>query len=158
MTEGNIFHHLIAYAVPLMLGNVFQLTYNAVDSIIVGRYGGKDALAAVGTSGPVSTIIVLGVSGICMGAGVMMSNFFGQNNMKKLKSEYATTLVSGTLMALLVTALGLIFSRLILRLLQVPEEILRTARARGRREILRSPLAASPGSPGRERDQSPHRS
>ena len=124
MTEGNIFHHLIAYAVPLMLGNVFQLTYNAVDSIIVGRYGGKDALAAVGTSGPVSTIIVLGVSGICMGAGVMMSNFFGQNNMKKLKSEYATTLVSGTIMALLVTALGLIFSRLILRLLQVPEEIL----------------------------------
>ena len=63
MTEGNIPKHLISYSIPLILGNLFQLTYNAVDSIIVGRFIGKEALAAVGVSSPVMNIIILGISG-----------------------------------------------------------------------------------------------
>ena len=77
MTEGNITKHLIAYSIPLILGNLFQLTYNAVDSIIVGRFIGKEALAAVGTANPVMNITVLGISGICIGSSVLMSEFFG---------------------------------------------------------------------------------
>ena len=77
MTEGNILRHLVSYSIPLILGNLFQLTYNAVDSIIVGRFIGKEALAAVGTTSPVMNIIILGISGICIGASVLMSNFFG---------------------------------------------------------------------------------
>ena len=77
MPEGGISRHLISYSSPLILGNLFQLTYNAVDSIIVGRFIGKQALAAVGTASPVMNIIVLGISGICIGASVLMSNFFG---------------------------------------------------------------------------------
>ena len=64
MTEGNITKPLISYSIPLILGNLFQLTYNAVDSIIVGRFIGKDALAAVGTANPVMNITILGISGI----------------------------------------------------------------------------------------------
>ena len=81
MTEGSIPRHIISYSIPLILGNLFQLTYNAVDSIIVGRFIGKDALAAVGTASPVMNIIILGISGICIGASVIMSEFSEQKMM-----------------------------------------------------------------------------
>ena len=71
MTKGNITRHLISFSIPLILGNLFQLTYNAVDSIIVGRFAGENALAAVGTSNPVMNIVILGVTGICIGASAV---------------------------------------------------------------------------------------
>ena len=77
MTEGSVFPHPLSYSVPLILGNLLQLTYNAADSVIAGRFIGKDALAAVGTSSPVMNILILGISGICIGASVIMSEFFG---------------------------------------------------------------------------------
>ena len=64
MTEGSITRHLVHYSVPLILGNLFQLTYNVVDSIIAGRFIGKEALAAEGTANPVMNIVILGISGI----------------------------------------------------------------------------------------------
>lgn len=88
MTEGNIPKHLISYSIPLILGNLFQLTYNAVDSIIVGRFIGKEALAAVGVSSPVMNIIILGISGICIGASVLMSNFFGAKKEELIKRKW----------------------------------------------------------------------
>ena len=84
MTEGKPLKHLIKYAIPLILGNLFQLTYNAVDSIIAGRFIGREALAAAGMASPVINIIILGISGICMGAGVLMSEFFGAGENEKL--------------------------------------------------------------------------
>lgn len=95
MTEGNIPKQLALYSVPLILGNLFQLTYNAVDSVIVGRFIGKEALAAVGTTGPIVNIVILGISGICIGAGVLMSEFFGAKDYPMLKKEMATTSVFG---------------------------------------------------------------
>ena len=71
MTEGSITKHLVDYSIPLILGNMFQLTYNAVDSIIAGRFIGKEALAAEGTASPVMNIVILGISGICMGASAI---------------------------------------------------------------------------------------
>lgn len=124
MTEGNITKHLVSYAVPLILGNLFQLTYNAVDSIVVGRFIGKEALAAVGTANPVMSIIVLGISGICIGASVLMSEFFGAEEYDSLKKEMATTAVFGLYFSVAVAFLGILFSRALLRILQVPEEIL----------------------------------
>ena len=63
MTQGRILGHLLSVAIPLILGNFFQLTYNAVDSIIVGKFAGEGALAAVSAANPVMTIVILGVSG-----------------------------------------------------------------------------------------------
>ncbi len=127
MTEGSIPRHLITYAIPLILGNLFQLTYNAVDSIIVGRFIGKEALAAVGTASPVMNIIILGISGICIGASVLMSNFFGAHEEEMVKREMATTAVFGVYFSLVVVILGMLVTRPLLRALYVPEEILDTA-------------------------------
>ncbi len=127
MTEGNIPRHLISYAIPLILGNLFQLTYNAVDSIIVGRFIGKEALAAVGTTSPVMNIIILGISGICIGASVLMSGFFGAKQEDMVKREMATTAVFGVYFSLIVVALGILVTKPLLKALYVPHEILDTA-------------------------------
>ena len=124
MTEGPIARHLLSYALPLILGNLFQLTYNAVDSIIIGKFAGEDALAAVSAANPVMTIVILGVSGISIGASVLMSRFFGAGDEEKLRREVATTILFGAGASLVVFVFGLIFSGAILRLLNVPQEIL----------------------------------
>ena len=93
MTKGAPLGHLFFYAVPLLLGNWLQLAYNAVDSIIAGRFIGQDALAAEGIAGPVMNLVILAVSGLCIGAGVLMSEAFGAKNEERLKETLATTLL-----------------------------------------------------------------
>ncbi len=124
LTKGNISAELIRFSIPLILGNLFQLTYNAVDSIIVGRFAGEDALAAVGTANPVMNIVILGITGVCIGASVLMSEFFGAGQYEKLKREVSTTLLFGCYFSVAVVLLGLLLSGPIMRLLHVPEEIL----------------------------------
>ncbi|MGN0372642.1 MAG: MATE family efflux transporter [Enterocloster sp.] len=124
MTEGNIRKHLIRYSVPLILGNLFQLTYNVVDSIIAGRFIGKEALAAEGTASPVMNIVILGISGICMGASVLMSEFFGAGDEEKVKREMSTTVIFGCYFSLIVAVLGVLGAKPLLGALHVPEEIL----------------------------------
>lgn len=127
MTEGKIGKHLIGYSIPLILGNLFQLTYNAVDSIIAGRFIGKEALAAVGTASPVMNIIILGISGICIGASVLMSSFFGAKDEEMVRKEMATTAVFGFFFSLAVVVLGILAAKPLLRWMKTPEEILRIA-------------------------------
>ena len=124
MTEGSITRHLLAYALPLILGNFFQLTYNAVDSIIIGKFAGEGALSAVSASNPVMTIVILGVSGISIGASVLMSRFYGAGDHDALRREVATTILFGAACSLAVFALGLCFAPQILRLMNVPADIL----------------------------------
>ncbi len=124
MTEGNIHKHLIRYSIPLILGNLFQLTYNAVDSIIVGRFIGKEALAAEGTSNPIMNIMILGISGICMGASVLMSEFYGAKEFSKIKKELSTISIFGLIFSLFAALLGALCAKTLLLLLQVPTEIL----------------------------------
>lgn len=123
MTSGNIPRHLLNYALPLVLGNIFQLTYNAVDAMIVGRFIGEDALAATGTAGPVMNIVILGISGICIGAGVLMSEFFGAGKEKLLRKELGNTLILGLVFSVLTILVGILATPLIVRALHVPEEI-----------------------------------
>lgn len=127
LTHGSIAPQLIRFSIPLILGNLFQLTYNAVDSIIVGKFAGTEALAAVGTANPVMNIVILGVTGICIGASVLMSEFYGAGRYEELKKEISTTLLFGCYFSLAVVALGLLFSGWILALFGVPEEILGAA-------------------------------
>ena len=77
MTSGKITPLLINFTIPLVLGNLFQLTYNAADSIIVGKFVGEEALAAVGTSNPLMTLAILFINGMCLGAGILVSTAFG---------------------------------------------------------------------------------
>ena len=123
MTKGGAAGHLLRYAVPLMLGNWFQLAYNAVDSIIAGRFIGKDALAAEGIAGPVMNLVILGITGVCLGAGVLMSEFFGAKDGESLRRELATTVLSGTAACTVVALLGALFTPTILQACAVPREI-----------------------------------
>lgn len=124
MTTGSPLTHLWRYALPLLLGNWLQLSYNAIDSIIAGRFIGKDALAAEGIAGPVMNLVILAITGLCIGAGILMSESFGGKDFKKLKQTLATTLMFGLLLTIAVAGLGLMLAPWILRALEVPEEIL----------------------------------
>ena len=124
MVRGGIAKSLVAFAVPLVLGNLFQLAYNAVDGMVVGRFAGDGALAAVGTADPVMNLLILGVTGLCIGAGVLMSNFFGAGDYASLKKELAAMLALGMGLAALILVLGLALSRPIFLLMQVPAEVM----------------------------------
>ena len=124
MTEGSIARHLTAYALPLILGNLFQLLYNAVDSVVIGRYAGEAAVAAVSASNPVMTIAVLGVSGLTIGASVLMSRFFGAEDHTSLRRETATICLFGLLLSIGILLLAIPLSMPFLRLLRTPEEVM----------------------------------
>lgn len=127
MTTGKIHGPLVRFTIPLVLGNLFQLTYNMVDSVIVGRFVGTDALAAVGTANPVMNIAIFFVAGICMGASVLMSEFFGAHDESALRRELSTSMVAGCVFSLLISALGWLTAPLLLRMIRTPAEILPAA-------------------------------
>ncbi len=126
MTKGPAIGHLTTYAIPLILSNWFQMGYNAIDSIIVGRFIGKDALAAVGIASPLMNLVILSISGLCIGAGVLMSEFFGAKKWAELKTQFSTTMLSGAIVSILISILGILFVRPVLTLLAVPAEIMDT--------------------------------
>ena len=119
MTKGAIFPLIIRFTIPLVLGNLLQLTYNAIDGIIVGQYVGKEALAAVGTSNPLMTLIILFVQGICLGAGILIGTLYGAKNYEILKQQVSTSMLSGIIFSLLLTAIGFVTAPLLLQILQV---------------------------------------
>ncbi|MGM9605799.1 MAG: MATE family efflux transporter [Faecousia sp.] len=128
MTKGSILSHLIRYAIPMILGNILQLTYNAVDSIIIGKFLGENALAAVSTSDPIFTILVLGASGISLGASVMISKFKGAREDEAVRQEFATTLIFGFWFSLAVFVLGLALAGNMLRWIRTPDAAMAQAK------------------------------
>lgn len=141
MTQGGVVRELVGFSAPLMLRNLLQMAYNAVDSIIVGRFAGKDALAAVGTADPVMNLLILGVSGLCVGASALMSEAFGARDAVRLRRCFASVLYLGAAFSALVVALGLPLSRLLLRALGVPAGILPQAHAYLRIILVGMPFA-----------------
>jgi len=123
MTEGRVLGHLTRYALPVLLASWLQLMYNAVDSIIAGRFIGRDALAAEGIAGPVMNLIILFINGLCIGSGVLMSEAYGRKDYRRLLECSGTLILVGTLSSLLVTASAFVLSPFILKALRCPEEI-----------------------------------
>lgn len=122
MTHGSITRHLLKYTVPMVLGNIMQLTYNAADSIIISKNLGQDALAAVSVSEPIMTVMVLGASGMGIGASVLMSRFYGAHDRERLRREFSTTLIFGLFFSLAVFLAGLLLAPRLLRWIKAPEE------------------------------------
>ncbi len=140
MTSGSPRGQLVRHALPLLLGNWLQLSYNAIDSIIAGRFLGQDALAAEGIAGPVMNLVILAITGLCIGAGVLMSEAFGAKHYEKLQRILANALMVGLSGCCALAALGIGLSGEIMKYLQVPREITEITRTYLRITFLGAPF------------------
>lgn len=123
MTEGSPSKILWKFTIPMLLSVVFQQLYNIVDSIIAGKYIGEQALAAVGGSYPVTMIFMAVATGSNIGCSVVVSQLFGANEKKDMKTAISTSIISVISISVLLTVLGLTFCDSIITLLNTPQEI-----------------------------------
>ncbi len=124
MTKGSVARQIIIFAIPLFIGNIFQQLYNMVDAVVVGRFVGKNALAAVGTSFPAMFLLVALVMGLTMGASVVVSQLFGAGDLKKMRRALSTAFIFLLICALSLTLIGILAARSLLLLLKTPPEII----------------------------------
>lgn len=123
-SRGKIGRQIILFSVPIILGNVFMQLYQIVDSVIVGQYLGKEALAAVGASMPVIFAVISLVIGIGSGASVVISQYFGAKDPDKVRMTSDTLHVFLLVMGVVIGGVGAIFSQMIFELLKLPAELI----------------------------------
>jgi putative MATE family efflux protein len=124
LTTGNAGKLILNFAAPMLLGNVFQQLFSVVDSIVVGKFVGKEALAAVGASFPVIFIMVSMIIGLVMGTTVVISQYFGAKDFVRVKRAIDTMYIYCAIIGVITTIIGIIISEPLLRLLGLPEEIM----------------------------------
>ncbi len=124
LTEGPIWQCLISFAIPLFLGNLFQQLYNTADSLIVGKFLGSEALAAVSSSGSLIFLLVGFFNGISVGAGVVVARYYGAKDTLQVKRAVHTTVAFGITAGLLLTVLGLVLAPQILVWMGTPTDVL----------------------------------
>lgn len=124
MTGGSISKLLIAFAIPLLMGNLFQQLYNTVDSLVVGNFVGKEALAAVGSTTPIINTLVMFFGGVAVGASVIISRYFGAHDDEKLHTAIETTMALTFVSSILCTVLGIYIAPALLRFMDTPEDVL----------------------------------
>ena len=121
MTEGNIWKQIILFAVPMLIGNLFQQLYNTVDSMVVGNYVSTQALAAVGSVGPAINTLLGFFIGLSTGAGVVISRYFGAQDSQNLHDAVHTTMLLSLLAGVLMTVLGVLITPYLLQLMATPD-------------------------------------
>lgn len=124
MTKGSPIKLIIGFAIPMLIGNIFQQIYSLVDTIIVGRYLGEKALAGVGSTGTLNFFMLALVMGLCNGAGLVIAQCFGSSDKENMKKSVVALIWVTSILTLLVTIIGLFCSRYFLQLLSVPEEVI----------------------------------
>lgn len=127
MTQGNVTSLLLKFTVPMLIGNIFQQFYNMVDSIIVGNYVGANALAAVGMTSSLNFLYFALCNGFTTGAGVLMSQYFGMKNEKRVKDAIGNAVYLMVAMGILVSILAVSISEPVLKLLNTPDVIFEDA-------------------------------
>lgn len=123
MTEGVIWKQILLFALPLMAGNLFQQLYNTVDSIIVGNFVGKEALAAVGSVGPIMNSLIGFFMGLSTGAGVVISQYYGAKKEDRVQRAVHSMLCMTIFLCLVVTIAGILLCPAMLRLMQTPDDV-----------------------------------
>ena len=124
LTEGSIWKGILLFAMPVFLGNLFQQLYNAFDAWVVGRFLGDTALAAVSSSGSLIFMLVGFFNGVAMGAGALISRYYGARDMEKLKIAIHTVTALGLVSGIILTVVGIAFTPTILRWMNTPEDVL----------------------------------
>ncbi len=124
MTTGSPVKHILKFALPLLVGNLFQQLYNMVDSVIVGNYVGANALAAVGTCGSMNFLFFSLSSGLAIGIGIIVAQYFGAKDEERIRITIANSIYVLCTAAIVVSLLGIAFSPQLLRLLATPNSII----------------------------------
>ncbi len=127
MTDGSIVKQMLLFALPLMAGNIFQMLYNTVDSIVVGQYVGKEALAAVNSTTMIINMLVFFFNGFSVGAGVMIARYFGARDHGRLHAAIETTMAATFIFCVLFTAIGYFSVKPMLRFMSTPEDVMNDA-------------------------------
>lgn len=123
MTNGSIYKKIVKFALPIFWGNLFQQLYNIVDSLVIGNFVGRDALAAVSSTGSLIFLLVGLFGGIFMGAGVVISKYFGAGEEENVQTAIHTAISFGIIAGVILTILGTLLSPQILRLMGTPETV-----------------------------------
>ncbi|MEA1897431.1 MAG: MATE family efflux transporter [Bacteroidota bacterium] len=129
LTSGKESSLIFYFAMPMLIGNVFQQLYNIVDSIIVGNFLGKEALAAVGASFPIIFTLISMIIGIASGAMVVISQYFGAKDIERVKRTISTFYIFLFFASIFISAIGIYFSEDVFRLMQLPEELMAQAKS-----------------------------
>ncbi len=124
MTAGKPWEDIVIFTVPMLIGNIAQQLYNTVDSVVVGQFVGDNALAAVGSAGPILNLLIVLFVGISVGAGIMVSQYLGARNREALSMTIGTCIVLTGIASLLVMVFATIAVRPMLELLNTPESII----------------------------------
>lgn len=124
MTEGSPWKKIVLFAVPMLVGNIAQQLYNTVDSVVVGKYVGDNALAAVGSAGPILNLLIVLFVGISVGAGIMVSQYFGAREREKLSMTIGNCITLTAAASLFVMVVASLVARPLLELLDTPESII----------------------------------
>ncbi len=124
MTVGSPAGHILRFALPLLIGNLFQQFYNMVDSLVVGNFVGANALAAVGACGSMNFLFFSLSSGLAIGIGIIVAQYFGAKDEENIRMTIANSIYVLSAVAIVVSVLGIIFSPALLRLLQTPDSIM----------------------------------
>lgn len=127
MTEGKISKKIVLFALPIFLGNLFQQLYNVVDSLVVGNALGKEALAAVSSTGSLIFLIVGFISGVFVGASVIISRYYGAKNTKDLTVAVHNTLALGLIAGIIITVVGVSFTPTLLKLMGTPDDVIQNS-------------------------------
>jgi putative MATE family efflux protein len=123
LTEGSPVKLILSFAIPLLFGNIFQLFYNLADTRIVGETLGENALASLGATSAINTVIIGFLNGLTNGFSLLTARFFGAKNENQMRKTVAATLVLGFATAAVLTLLSLVFLEPLLHLLNTPDEI-----------------------------------
>ena len=123
MTEGSIVRHILKFAIPMALGLLFQQLYNTVDSVVVGQYVSKQALAAVGSTGNIINMLVGLCNGLSVGAGVVISQRYGAKDYERLHEAVHTTLSVTFVLGLIATVAGISIVTPMLKMMETPPDV-----------------------------------
>ena len=127
MTSGNPTKLIISFAIPLLLGNIFQQLYNMVDTVIVGRFIGVNALAAVGSTGSINFLVLGFVLGLTQGLSILVAQYYGADNYKKIRKSITMSVYLYAIVGIIITVISVMYSRELLEILRTPDNIINDA-------------------------------
>ncbi|UZQ86766.1 MATE family efflux transporter [Thermoclostridium stercorarium] len=127
LTKGSILGGLIEFSAPLLLGLIFQQLYNTVDTLVVGNFVGKEALAAVGSTTPIINTLIGIFTGFSMGANVIVSQYYGANDEKSVHDAVHTSIIMSFFFSIIITVIGIASAPIMLNLMDTPDDVIHEA-------------------------------